>query len=69
MQRLCRFLGWFVVVDVLITMFGTTTAPVLLSLAADSIVGWLIIRSCIEMRAAMVVAKTVARRSDAEGGY
>jgi hypothetical protein len=38
----------------LITIFGVTTAPLLLSLAADSVVGLLIIRSCVEMRAAMV---------------
>ncbi len=53
MRRLWRLLGWFVVVDALITIFGVTTAPLLLSLAADSVVGLLIIRSCMEMREAM----------------
>ncbi len=53
MRRLWRLLGWFVVVDALITIFGVTTAPLLLSLAADGVVGLLIIRSCMEMRAAM----------------
>ncbi len=53
MRRFWRLLGWFVVVDALITIFGVTTAPLLLSLAADSVVGLLIIRSCMEMRAAM----------------
>ena len=53
MRRLWRLLGWFVVVDALITIFGVTTAPLLLSLAADTVVGLLIIRSCMEMRAAM----------------
>jgi len=53
LRRLWRLLGWFVVVDALITIFGVTTAPLLLSLAADSVVGLLIIRSSMEMRAAM----------------
>jgi hypothetical protein len=53
LRRLWRLLGWFVVVDALITIFGVTTAPLLLSLAADTVVGLLIIRSCMEMRAAM----------------
>jgi hypothetical protein len=53
LRRFWRLLGWFVVVDALITIFGVTTAPLLLSLAADSVVGLLIIRSCMEMRAAM----------------
>ena len=53
MRRFWRLLGWFVVVDALITIFGVTTAPLLLSLVADSVVGLLIIRSCMEMRAAM----------------
>jgi hypothetical protein len=53
LRRLWRLLGWFVVVDALITIFGVTTAPLLLSLAADGVVGWLAIRGCMEMRAAM----------------
>jgi hypothetical protein len=52
LRRLWRLLGWFVVVDGLITMFGVTTGPLLLSLAADTAVALLIIRSCIELRAA-----------------
>jgi hypothetical protein len=47
-----RLLGWFVVVETLITIFGVTTAPLLLAVAADTVVGFLIIRSRLEMRAA-----------------
>ena len=56
MRRLCRLLGWFVVVDALITMFGVTTAPLLLTLAADGVVLWLIILSFIEIRATLLPA-------------
>jgi hypothetical protein len=52
-----------VVVDALITIFGETTAPLLLSFAADGAIGLLIIRSCIEMRAAMVAAPAGRRPS------
>ena len=38
MRRLWSVLGWFVVVDALITMFGVTTAPLLLAFAADIVV-------------------------------
>jgi hypothetical protein len=47
LRRLWSVLGWFVVVDALITMFGVTTAPLLLAFAADIVVGWLIIRNCL----------------------
>lgn len=57
MRRFGRLLGWFIVVDALITIFGVTTAPLLLSLAADSVVGFLIIRSFMEMRAAELVTQ------------
>jgi hypothetical protein len=56
LRRVWRLLGWFVVIDALITIFGVTTAPLLLSLLADSVVGLLIIRSCMEMRAAIASA-------------
>ena len=56
MQRLWRLIGWFVVVDLLITVFGETTAPLLLSLALDAVVGLLVMRSYMEMRARSVVA-------------
>jgi hypothetical protein len=50
--RVSRFLAWFVVVDALITMFGVMTAPLLLILIVDSIVGTLIIRDCLALRPA-----------------
>jgi hypothetical protein len=48
-MRFWRLLAWFVVVDTLITMFGVMTAPLLLILAADTIVAVLIIRDCLEL--------------------
>jgi hypothetical protein len=48
--RVSRFLAWFVAVDVLITMFGVITAPLLLILTADMIVGTLIIYDCLTLR-------------------
>lgn len=44
-------------VDTLITIFGETTGPLLLLLAADGAIGLLIIRSCLEMRAATLLAR------------
>ena len=61
MRRVWHLLGWFVVVDALMTIFGATTAPLLLSLAADGAVVLLIIRACIDMRAAMVAAPAARR--------
>jgi hypothetical protein len=55
LRRLWSVLGWFVVVDALITMFGVTTAPLLLAFAADIVVGWLIIRNCLQMQDALPV--------------
>ena len=43
-MRFWHFLAWFIIVDLLITMFGVMTAPLLLTLAADTIVAVLIIR-------------------------
>lgn len=69
MRRLWRLFGWFVVVDALITVFGVTTAPLLLSIALDAAVGLLVIRSCMEMRARFSVAlATAAISGDPEGG-
>jgi hypothetical protein len=48
--RLWWLLGWFLAVDALITIFGPATAPLLLFLAVDSVVGVLIIRGCKEMQ-------------------
>jgi hypothetical protein len=50
-----RLLVWFVAVETLITIFGVTTAPLLLAVAADTVVVFLIIRSCLDMRAAPVI--------------
>jgi hypothetical protein len=67
--RLWRLFGWFVVVDALITVFGVSTAPLLLSIALDAAVGLLVIRSCMEMRARFSVAlATAAIPGDPEGG-
>jgi hypothetical protein len=55
LRRLRRLLGWFLAVDAMITVFGPATAPLLLFLAADSIVGLVIIRGCTEMQAATMV--------------
>ena len=58
MRRIWRLLGWFVVVYGLIAIFGATTAPLLLSLAADLTLGLLIIRSLLETPAAMSAPET-----------
>jgi hypothetical protein len=69
LQRLWRLFGWFVVVDALITAFGVSTAPLLLSLALDAAVGLLVIRSYMEMRARFSVAfATAAIPGPPEGG-
>jgi hypothetical protein len=62
MQRLGRLFGWSLVVYALIAIFGETTGPLLIVLAADGTVGVLTIRSCLEIRAA-----TIALRRG--GGY
>ena len=69
MRRLWRLFGWFVVVDALITVFGVSTAPLLLSLALDFVVGLLVISSCMEMRVRLSVAfATAAESAHSEGG-
>jgi hypothetical protein len=50
LRRLGRLLGWFVVINALITIFGVTTAPLLLFLVADAAVGWLVISSLLAHR-------------------
>ena len=50
MRRLAHLLGWFVVVNALITTSGVTAAPLLLLLAADAAVGVALIRSCLALR-------------------
>jgi hypothetical protein len=69
LRRLGRLFGWFVVVDVLITVFGVSTAPLLLSMALDAAVGLLVIRSYMEMRARFSVTfATAAIPGSPEGG-
>ncbi|HEX9536537.1 MAG TPA: hypothetical protein VF924_13755 [Stellaceae bacterium] len=69
MRRLWRLLGWFVVVEALITVFGVSTAPLILSLALDAAIGLLVIRSYMETRARFSVAfATAAKPGYPEGG-
>ena len=69
MRRLWRLVGWFVVVDALITVFGVTTAPLLLCAALDIAAGLLVIRSIMEMRSGFSVAlATAAKPGFREGG-
>ena len=49
-MRFWDLLAWFIVVDVLITMFGVMTAPLLLILAGDTIVAVLIISDYLALR-------------------
>ena len=50
MQLVWGLLVWFVSVEILMTIFGVTTAPVLLSLAADIIVGLMVVGDLIDIR-------------------
>jgi hypothetical protein len=50
LRRLGRLLGWFIVINALITIFGVTTAPLLLFLVADTAVGWLVISRLLARR-------------------
>jgi len=50
LRRFAHPLGWFVVVNALITTSGVTAAPLLLLLAADAAVGVALIRSCLALR-------------------
>jgi hypothetical protein len=69
LRRLWRLCGWFVVVEALITVFGVSTIPLLLSIALDAAVGLLVIRSYMEMRARVSVAFAPAANSGyPEGG-
>jgi len=58
LRRLWRLVGWFVVVDALITIFGVTTAPLLVCAALDIAAGLLVIRSYMQMRAGLSVPLT-----------
>jgi hypothetical protein len=56
-----RLLGWFVIVDALITIFGEATGPLLLCFAADGAIGLLIIRSYMETRAVINLAPAASK--------
>jgi len=49
------FSNWFVAVEILMIMFGVTTAPLLLSLAADAAVARVVVRDLIDIRAPLPV--------------
>ena len=51
MRAIGRFLGWFVVVSVPVGLYGEAIVPLLLILAADVVVGHLILRTLSENRA------------------
>jgi uncharacterized membrane protein len=53
LRRLWRIVGWFVVINALITAFGVTTAPLLLLIALDIAAGLLVVRAYVEMRAGL----------------
>ena len=61
MRRFGRLLGWFVIVDLLITIFGEATGRLLLAFAADGAIGLLIIRSYMETRAVIDLAPTASK--------
>ena len=63
MQRWWRLFGWFVVVEASIAAFGVTTAPLLLFLALDVVIGLLIVRSLMGRRQGFSVALATATRS------
>ena len=68
MRRLSHLFGWFVVVETLITIFGVTTAPLLVLLALDAAIGLIVLRSVIEMRAGLRVVFSAVRSGWRPGG-
>jgi hypothetical protein len=67
LRRLWRLFGWLVVVNGLITVFGVTTAPLVLCLALDAVVGLLVVRSCMETPAASSVALAASDYPEGSG--
>jgi len=59
LRRLWRLFGWFVVVEILITAFGVTTAPLLVLLSLDTAIGLIVVRNLMEMRPGLRVAFAV----------
>jgi hypothetical protein len=55
------------VVNGLITVFGVTTAPLVLCLALDAVVGLLVVRSCMETPAASSVALAASDYPEGSG--
>jgi hypothetical protein len=60
LRRLWRVVGWFIVIDALITAFGVITAPLLLLIALDIAAGLLAVRAYLEMREALPVTLRAA---------
>ena len=67
MRRLWRIVGWFIVIDALMTAFGVTTAPLLLLVALDIAAGLLAVRAYLEMREALPVTLRAAGPGYQEG--
>jgi hypothetical protein len=67
LRRLWRIVGWFIVIDALITAFGVTTAPLLLLVTLDIAAGLLAVRAYLEMRAASPVTLIPAGPGYEEG--
>ena len=68
MRSIWRLLGWFVIVEVLTAAFGVTTAPLLLAFVADTAVALLLVRSCMEMRAALPASMPIAQSPGFDSG-
>jgi hypothetical protein len=68
LRRLWSLFGWFVVVDALITVFGVTTAPLLLSLALDVMIILLAIRSYKVTRDGLSLALAPAAKPEYQEG-
>jgi hypothetical protein len=58
-QGLWRLLGWSLVVNLLMIIFGVTTAPVLLSLAADGAIALLLLRRYMDMRTEIALQRVM----------
>jgi len=66
--RVWRLLGWFAVVELVITAFGVTTAPLLLVLVTDIAAALLLVRGCMKMRAVRPVNVPGPWRLGADSG-
>jgi hypothetical protein len=68
LQRIWHLLGWFVLFELSIIIFGVTSAPLLLALVVDTAAALLLVRSWIEMRGALPVNVPAAQRLGANIG-